>query len=115
MDSVVGKFVNGIQPAGRIEMKQKVEAVRGAALEMARSLLDFLLLCVSDMGPGWSTDVGDTMAAAGDGPLSRPCELALGGTSNDFDKGLICPLKLGAQGLDAMRALRAPWGAGGRC
>lgn len=108
MDSVVGKFVNGIQPAGRIEMKQKVEAVRGAALEMARSLLDFLLLCVSDMGPGWSTDVGDTMAVAGDGPLSRPCELALGGTSNDFDKGLICPLKLGAQGLDAMRAVRAP-------
>jgi hypothetical protein len=106
MDSVSGKFVNDFRPEKRMEMKQKMEAVRDAALEMAKSLLDFLLLCVSDMGPEWSTDVGDTMAVAGDGPLSWPCELdADGDTDDDFDKGLICPLKMGAQGLDAMRAL----------
>eukprot|EP00959_Pyramimonas_sp_CCMP1952_P042072 879997-Pyramimonas_sp.AAC.1 len=35
--------------------KQKMEAVRDAALEMAKSLIDFLLLCVNDMGSEWSS------------------------------------------------------------
>jgi len=106
MESVSGKFVNSYRPKKPMAMKQKMEAVRDAALEMAKSLIDFLLLCVNDMGPEWSTDIGDTMAAAGDGPLSWPCQLdAEGDTDYDFDKGLICPLKFGAQGLDAMRVL----------
>jgi len=106
MESVSGKFVNSFQPKKGPAAKQKVEAVRDAALEMAKSLLDFLLLCINDMGPAFSTDIGDTMAVAGDAPLSWPCELdAEMDTNYDFDKGLICPLKFGAQGLDAMRVL----------
>jgi len=106
MQSVSGKFVNSYKPKKPMARKQKVEAVRDAALEMAKSLIDFLLLCVNDMGPEWSTDIRDTMSVAGDGPLSWPCELdAEGDTNDDFDKGLICPLKFGAQGLDAMRVL----------
>jgi hypothetical protein len=106
METVSGKFVNSYEPKKPMAMKQKMEAVRDAALEMAKSLIDFLLLCVNDMGPEWSTDIGDTMAAAGDGPLSWPCQLdAEGDTDYDFDKGLICPLKFGAQGLDAIRVL----------
>jgi len=106
MESVSGKFVNSFKPKKDAATKQKMEAVRDAALEMAKSLLDFLLLCVNDMGPEWSTDIGDTLAVAGDEPLSWPCELdAEMDTDYDFDKGLICPLKFGAQGLDAMRVL----------
>merc|ERR1719188_2680236 len=106
MKGVSGKFLTSYEPKQQVAMKKKMGAFRGAALEMAKSLLDFLLLCVNDMGPEWSTDVGDTMAVAGDEPLSWPCELdAEMDTDYDFDKGLICPLKFGAQGLDAMRVL----------
>lgn len=106
MEAVSGKFVDSYRPEKQMLMKEKVEAVRDGALEFGKSLLDFLLLCINDMGPEFSTDVGDTMAVAGDGPLSWPCQLDADGESHfDFDKGLICPLKFGAQGLDAMRVL----------
>jgi len=106
MKSVSGKFEESYQPEKEVTKKDKLMAARGAALETAKVLLDFLLLCVNDMGLEGSTDIGDTMTIAGDEPLSWPCQLdAEGDDSLDFDKGLICPLKFGAQGLDALRVL----------
>lgn len=106
MESVSSTFVDSFHPTKPASSEVKELAVRGGALEMAKSLLDVALLCVHTIGTDWSMDIGDTLEMAGDAPLAWPCEVdAEGDTQIDFDKGLICPLKFGAQGLDAMRAV----------
>jgi len=80
----------------------------GGALEQGRALLDILQRCVGSMGPHWTVKLGKTMLF-GEATLSWPCEVDdLDSTAVDFSKALLCPLKFGAQGLDALLATADP-------
>lgn len=90
--------------ATSLDDERKAFSMYGGALEEGRALLDILQRCVRAMGPHWTANLGRTMLF-GEATLSWPCEPQdLDSTIVDFSKALLCPLKFGAQGLDALLA-----------
>jgi len=91
-----------------LDSYKKWFSMYGGALEQGRALLDILQRCIGSMGPHWTVKLGKTMLF-GEATLSWPCEADdLDSTTVDFSKALLCPLKFGAQGLDALLATADP-------
>jgi hypothetical protein len=92
--------VSSLQPA------DKANVVEGAALVEGRYLLDVLLTCVKWLRPTWSTDLLGSLDFART-QLSQHCDPdpaeASGGKVN-LVQVVLCKLKFGAQGMDALRA-----------
>lgn len=104
MESIAWTQANSRQAAGGSrDAVDSLTAISGGALAEGRALLDLLLMCIRSKGPTWDTDL---RGAAGSFllPLAMHCEPSLaGGQSLDFGRSLICPLKFGMLGMDALR------------
>jgi len=94
---------------------EKDAALSGAALVEGRVLLDLVLLHIRSLGqPAHTSLFGamDVFAA----PLATPCPLAepsaAPGDQVGFREGLLCPLRFGALGLDALRYATTSAGSG---
>jgi hypothetical protein len=89
-----------------LDDERKYFSMYNGALQEGRSLLDLLQMCIRALGPEWIARLNGTMVFAEDA-LSWPCDLSLDeGSNTDFMKALLCPLKFGAQGIDALTAAR---------
>lgn len=96
--------------------REKYAAAAGGALEATKVLLDMLQKCAGSDGPPWAAVLGGHGAIAGlprpQPPPAWPCEAgaaaALGPARErggaDALKEVLCSLKFGVQGLEALRA-----------
>jgi hypothetical protein len=99
------------EPSELIELSSitpadKAAVVEGAALVEGRYLLDLLLTCVRWLRPTWSTDLLSSLDFART-QLGHHCEPdppAPTGDKVDLAQVVLCKLKFGAQGMDALRA-----------
>jgi len=111
--------------ASAIKDLQSYYAISSAAFEEGRVLLDLMMMCIRSNGPSWATALGRA-ATIFSGPLATHCESdSLASEKPSFRSKVICPLKFGMLGLDAMRfadhiyssqhAERMPCGTSGDC
>jgi hypothetical protein len=78
-------------------------AISSAAFEEGRVLLDMMMMCIRSNGPSWTTVLGRA-ATIFSGPLATHCAPDSQASSKPSFRGkVICPLKFGMLGLDAMR------------
>lgn len=79
-------------------------AVFSAALVQGRAVLDMLQMYVRAKGHSFDDELGETLGFAF-GALSWPCLLDRGeADGGDAMQEVMCPLKFGAMGMDALRA-----------
>jgi hypothetical protein len=107
METVSGQFVfeyEGRRIKNAVSPAQKFFALAGGSFEEGRTLLDLMQLCIHSIEPHWTTTFSKTVTFDA-APLTWPCELTSSEYHDiDFMKALMCPLKFGAMGLDALRA-----------
>jgi hypothetical protein len=93
--------------------EKKYFAILGGAIEQGRAFIDILQKLLRSTGPHVTTQVFGTKL--GEEALEWPCAPNSAMRSNiEFMKSLTCPLKFGAQGLDALRASKELDMASGR-
>jgi len=95
---------------------ERAKALHGAALEEGRVLLDLMLMHIRSEGPHVDTSLFPVMDVF-ERPLGTPCTLEeppAGGPKGGLREKLLCPLKLGTLGVDAMRFAVSAAGPEGR-
>ncbi|CAK0800723.1 unnamed protein product [Prorocentrum cordatum] len=107
MRMVEGDFADGtVSSNAKVDLEKKTYAVFGGALEEGRALLDLVRLATRFGGEELAVPIAAASTASGEGgPKLMACSADAGETQEDFMKALYCPLKYGAQGLDALRAV----------
>lgn len=92
-----------------ITKEEKASMAEAAAIIEGRYLLDVLLGCVKWLRPAWSTDLLDSLDFARP-ELSRYCDpdapiesTDVGDEEVDLVQSVLCKLKFGAMGMDALR------------
>lgn len=101
--------VNGAEALSELPSAEKTYGILGGVLEEGRALLDILKSSARLYGreldvPAWVTELGGNMDVSSQ---ELNCEHHFASDSKlTFMKAILCPLKFGTQGLDALRAFQ---------
>jgi hypothetical protein len=122
-ESVIGSFVSKDAtrnktarplraPQARLSPEEKSSLVLGGVLEEARALLDVMRMCTRLSGkelavPMWATSLAGAWSSFGYEVASCEADDGSSGDRQNLLKELFCPLRFGAQGIDALRAALA--------
>jgi len=109
--SLNASFYADFKPGSmKLPRQEKAYGAWGGVLEEARVLLDTIRLVALVKGkdvsvPQWATSLRENVDVEDLGSELLSCELHEEDGMNNFMKALLCPLKYGAQGMDALRAV----------